>query len=297
MSFPIIDAHHHVWELARTPWLQGPPVARIFGDYAPLRRDYSIEEFMSEAVPEGVVGSIYVQINVVPGDEVSEVARVAGAGAGFVGGVVGFANLAAADVADVLDRQQATGALRGIRQQLHWHERADYRFALRPDTMLDPAWQAGLREVERRGLVFELQVFPGQFDDSITLVDAFPNLQFVLLHAGMPENDAPDARLSWSAGLTRLAERPQVAVKLSGLGTFDRACELERWAPIVRTTVAAFGPERCLWGSNFPIEKLWTDYASLVSTMRACLADLGEADQRHIFHDTAARLYRVDQPS
>ena len=73
MNQPIVDSHHHIWRLNETPWLQGPSVPRIFGAYEPLRRDYGITEYMAEAVPCGVVKSVYVQVNVAPGKEVEEV--------------------------------------------------------------------------------------------------------------------------------------------------------------------------------------------------------------------------------
>src|SRR5579885_2834644 len=119
----IVDAHHHIWRLADLPWLAGPPVPRIFGDYTALRRDYSAEEFMAAVCPHGVVKSVYVQVNVAPGKEVDEVAWVQSVADryGFPQAIVGFADLMAPNVAAVLDRQQAYRNLRGIRQQLHWH--------------------------------------------------------------------------------------------------------------------------------------------------------------------------------
>lgn len=116
----VTDAHHHIWWLHRTPWLSGPPASRIFGDYEPLRRDYTVEEFAADARSHGVIRSIYVQVNVAPGDEVDEVAWASEAGAqqGLVQAVVAFADLAAPDVGEVLDRQLEVGPPRGIRQQL-----------------------------------------------------------------------------------------------------------------------------------------------------------------------------------
>src|SRR3954462_4910701 len=97
MPEPIIDAHHHIWRLAATPWLQGPPVPRIFGEYAALRRDYSIEDYLAEARPCGVVQPVFVQANVVSGGEVAEVALGAEAVArtGFPQAITAFADLAA----------------------------------------------------------------------------------------------------------------------------------------------------------------------------------------------------------
>ena len=160
MTEPVIDAHHHIWRLAATPWLSGPPVPRIFGAYEPLRRDYLIEDYLAEARRAGVVKSVFVQVNVAPGEEVEEVAFVRDAAerTGFPQAITCFADLAAPEVGRVLDGVLAAagGRLRAVRQQMHWHEKPHYRFAPRPDLMNDPAWRRGLAEVAKRGLHFEL---------------------------------------------------------------------------------------------------------------------------------------------
>jgi predicted TIM-barrel fold metal-dependent hydrolase len=82
-------------------------------------------------------------------------------------------------------------------------------------------------------------------------------------------------------------------VKLSGLGTFVHGCREDVMKPIIRQTVEIFGAGRCLYGSNFPIEKLWTDYRTLYTSFRGAIGDLSEADQKLILYETAARLYRI----
>ena len=295
MTGPIIDAHHHIWRLAHTPWLAGPPVPRIFGDYAALRRDYTVDEFKREVTAHGVVKSVYVQINVAPGQEVEEVAWVQSVGEahGFPHAITGYADLMALDVAAVLDRELAHPNLRAIRQQLHWHETPLYRFASRPDLMNDPAFRRGLREVEARGLLFELQVFPGQMPDAARLAAEFPRVQFILLHAGMLADRSGQGWAEWRSGMRGLAACPNVAVKLSGLGTFVRECSTALWRPVIEETLALFGPQRCLFGSNFPIESLWTSYGQIVAVTEECLAGLPAAERRAVLHDTAARLYRL----
>ncbi len=292
---PLVDAHHHIWRQADLAWLQGPPQPRIFGEYAAIRRDYPIEEYMAEARAAGVVGSVYVQTNWPPGREEEEVAWVQSVADrhGFPHAIVGYADLAAPAVGAALDRMMKHSRLRGIRQQLHWHEKDLYRFAARPDLMDDPAWRAGLAEVARRGLVFELQVFAGQMEASARLVRDFPQATFVLMHAGMLEDRSPDGWTRWRAGMRALAAAPNVHVKLSGLGTFPRACSVELWSPVIRETVELFGPGRCMFGSNFPIEKLWTTYEEVARVTTECLARLSADEQRAVLHDTAARVYRL----
>jgi predicted TIM-barrel fold metal-dependent hydrolase len=292
---PIVDAHHHIWRLDRTPWLQGPPAPRIFGEHSGIRRDYLIDEYAAQTRPHGVSASVYVQVNVAPGDEVEEVewASTTGARQDLVQAVISFADLEDPAVADVLDAQAERAPLRGVRQQLHWHENPAYRYAAAPDVMLRPGWQRGLREVMRRGLVFELQVFPGQYGDALHMIDAFPDVTFVLLHAGMPQDRSDSGRLQWRRGLAQFAQRDNLYVKLSGLGTFTRSCELRNWRPIITETLDAFGPHRCLFGSNFPIESLWTSYEHLLSVVVTSLGDLHPTERAQVLGGVARRLYAI----
>ncbi len=292
---PTIDAHHHVWELARIPWLRGPMQPRIFGDYAGLRRDYGVEEFKRDIAPFGITASVYIQLNVAPGDEVDETAWVQQQADvhGRPDGIVAFADLAAPDVGAVLDRHLRFANMRGIRQQIHWHENPQYRFAPRPDVMNDAAWRRGLAELESRGLSFDLQVFPGQMADAARLAQDFPGVRFVLLHAGMLEDRSPAGWAAWRSGMRALAACPNVWVKLSGLGTFVRTCSVDLWRPVVAETLDIFGPARCMYGSNYPIESLWTSYRQLFETMQECLVGLADTDRRRVLHGTAADFYRL----
>ena len=125
------------------------------------------------------------------------------------------------------------------------------------------------------------------------LAKAFPQTIFVLEHAGMLEDTSPEGWQTWREGMKALADCPNVNIKLSGLGTFVHAVRADLMKAIVTETVALFGADRCFYGSNFPIEKLWTDYKSLHRAFRDAIADLGEREQAAILHDTAARLYRL----
>src|SRR5512132_611108 len=291
----VADAHHHIWRQADLAWLQGPPQPRIFGEYAAICRDYPIEEYVAEARAAGVLRSVYVQTNWPAGREEEEVAWVQSVADrhGFPHAIVGYADLAAPAVGATLDRMSKHPRLRGIRQQLHWHETPLYRFAARPDLMDDPAWRRGLGEVARRGLLFELQVFAGQMADSTRLARDFPDLTLVLMHAGMLEDRSPAGWARWRDGMRALAACPNVVVKLSGLGTFVHRCAVDLWRPVIEETVAMFGADRCMFGSNFPVEKLWTSYADLVAVVGECLAYLGDRERAAVWSQTCARVYRL----
>ena len=125
------------------------------------------------------------------------------------------------------------------------------------------------------------------------LAAANRDITFILQHAGMLEDRTDAGVASWREGLKRLADQPNIVSKLSGLGTFIHRNDPAHVAFIVTETVALFGPERCLFGSNFPIEKLWTGYADLIAAHRAAVARLPEAAQRQILSGTASRVYRM----
>ena len=289
----IIDAHHHIWRQQDLLWLQGEMQPRIFGEYRAIMRDYPIEEYRADATPHGVSQSVYVQANWPTGREVDEAEWVAAeaARAGTVGAVVGYADFSKPDVAQTLARLRAVPGLRGIRQQLHWHANPQYSFAKRPDLSDDPDWRRGFAHLAGTGLIFELQVFAEQADPAERLVRDFPAQTFVLEHAGMLQDRSASGLRAWRDLLRRLSAHPNCLTKLSGFGTFTRSARVEDWRPVVQEALAQFGPHRCMFGSNFPIEKLWTSYADLIGVFHACIADLPEPDQRAVLHDTAQRVY------
>jgi predicted TIM-barrel fold metal-dependent hydrolase len=292
----IIDAHHHIWRQKDLPWLLGPMQPRIFGPYEAIRRDYPIAEFLDDIDGTGVSKSVYVQANWAPNwyeDEVAWVSSVASE-TGWPHGIVGYADFTVEDVRPQLDRLRKYPLMRGLRQQLHWHRNTLYRFAKRPDLATDPHLQRNVARLADYGWAFDLQVFAPQMEGAAELAAACPEVTFILQHAGMLEDLSKNGWSEWREGMKRLADRPNVVSKLSALGTFIHRNDPEHIGSVVRATVKLFGPERCLFGSNFPIEKLWTNYSDLVSAYKEATARMSKADKAAIFHDTAARVYRLD---
>ena len=292
----IVDAHHHVWRRADLPWLDGPMQPRIFGPYEPIRRDYPISEYLSDIAGSGVTHSVYVQANWAKEgfeDEVAYVQRAADE-TGYPQGIVGYADFLADDVRPQLDRLTKYRGMRGLRMQLHWHENPQYRFAAKPDLARDPTLQQNVARLADYGWSFDLQVFAEQMDGAAELAAASPKVIFILQHAGMLEDRSAAGWTRWRDGMRRLAARPNVVSKLSGLGTFIHSNDPGHIAPVVRETIEIFGPARCLFGSNFPVEKLWTRYADLIAAYRRALEPLGEDTARAALYDTATRIYRLN---
>jgi predicted TIM-barrel fold metal-dependent hydrolase len=288
----IVDAHHHIWRQSDLPWLVGPMQPRIFGPYEAIRRDFPIGEYLDDIAGSGVVQSVYVQTNWARDDferEVEWVSRTH-AEAGWPHAIVAYADMSVDDVRSQLDRLGRYPLVRGVRMQLHWHERAMYRFAARPDLCDDPVIQRNVARLADYGWAFDLQVFAGQMAGAARLAQSSPDVTFVLQHAGMLEDLSDEGWASWREGMRLLSACPNIVAKLSGLGTFIHRNDERHIGAVVAETVRLFGAGRCLFGSNFPIEKLWTSYGELVGAYRKAVApDQAEA----IFAATARRVYRL----
>jgi predicted TIM-barrel fold metal-dependent hydrolase len=290
-----VDAHHHIWRQADLPWLIGPMQPRIFGPYEPIRRDYPVQEYLADLAGAGVTRSVYVQTNWANDrfeDETAWVHHTANEH-GWPHAIVSFADFNVEDVRPQLDRLVEYRLVRGVRMQLHWHENPLYRFAARADLCADPKIRRNIARLSDYGWSFDLQVFAPQMEDAAALAEACPDVTFILQHAGMLEDTSPQGRAAWRAGMQKLAARPNVVSKLSGLGTFIHRNDPAHIAEIMSDTVALFGAERCLFGSNFPIEKLWTSYRELVDAHRAAAGSLRTEQREAIFGGTAMRVYRL----
>ncbi|BAT61845.1 amidohydrolase [Variibacter gotjawalensis] len=295
MKQPIVDAHHHIWRQKDQPWLQGPTVPRIFGAYEAIKRDYPIEEYLSDIDGTGVSASVYVQTNWAPEQAVDEVRWVQSEAdrAGWPHAIVSFIDLQRDDAPEVMRGQAQSPLMRGVRQQLHWHENPMYRFAATPDAMNSVRFTQNLARLQDHDWLFELQIFSSQMRNGAALAAQFPGIRFVLAHAGMLEDLSTEGRQTWREGMLRLAQNTNVYVKLSGLGTFIRKNDADHIADVVQETIDIFGAERCVWGSNFPIEKLWTSYGAIVSAIEAALECLDTPTRSMILFDNAKRLYRI----
>jgi predicted TIM-barrel fold metal-dependent hydrolase len=292
-----VDAHHHIWRKQDLPWLSGPMIPRIFGAYEVLQEgpDYLASDFAADVRPHGFTQSVYVQANWPLERSLDEVEWVhqQAVETGFPSAIVGSADLFDPRAEETFDAQIAASPLmRGCRLQLHWHEHEAFRFAKAADAMLDPVLGENLERIAERGWVFELQAFPNQLPYVRELVGNHPDVTFVLIHAGMPIEGEP-----WREFLHELATFGNVNVKLSGQGTFIHRVDADLIRTVTTVVVDAFGSDRAMFGTNFPVESIWTDFSSLVNTWFDVLSEFPQDVQDDILGRTARRIYRLEEGS
>lgn len=296
----VIDPHVHFWDLSQVdyPWLAHPQPAWS-GDNRRLPRRFDPPALRAAAGSVEVLASVHVEAN--PADALAEVrwlescAATPGSG-GHPHGIVAYADLSSGQAPALIEQLAACGRVRGIRQILNVHAdpRRDYvgRHFLR-----EPQWRAHLGMLARHGLSFDLQLYPAQVADALAVLDENPGVPFIVNHAGMfTDRETVRGWREWRDGLRALAAREHAALKLSGFAMFDHHWSLESLRPYVLEAIDAFGPQRCLFASNFPIDGLHGDYAAFWSAYAQLIAGASPAERADLLARNAARWYRLDVP-
>jgi len=284
----VIDAHHHVWDLAvrDQPWLAGP-------DTAPIRRTFTVDDLRPAARAAGVEATVLVQ-TVTVAAETPEMLAVADADP-LVAGVVGWTDLTSPAIAGALDELAAGpggGRLVSIRHQVQSEPDPDW--LRRPDVI------RGLRAVAAAGLCYDLVVRPHQLPAAVHAAAAVPGLTFVLDHAGKPSMGGD--LTGWIAAVRDLAAQPNTVCKLSGLVTelapeVPPAARQAAFAEVAEVVLSAFGTDRVMFGSDWPVCLLASDYAGVVDLARSLTAGLSAAERAAVFGATAARAYQLGPPA
>ena len=298
-DLPVVDAHQHFWDLGRNylPWLCDEEVVPFrYGDYSALRRNYLPRDYLRDAAGQDVVKTVYVETEWDPRVFVGETRWLQEiiADTGLPHAIVAGARLDAPDVEAVLAGHTAFPQVRGIRHKPRAAPSPEDVRAGVPGSMGDPVWRRGYALLERYGLSFDLQTPWWHLAEAAALARDFPNTQIILNHTGLPADRTPEGLAGWRSAMQTLAARPNVAVKISGLGQPGEPWTVAANGPIVRDTIAIFGVDRCMFASNFPVDGRCADFETIFSGFKTIVADLSQAEQTSLFCANALKFYRLD---
>lgn len=295
-EIPLIDPHHHLWNLDENyyPWLTDRVAEAAWGTYEGLLHNYTLEDFLEDAAGQNLVKSVHLDVGFDPANPVGETRWLQGIADehGFPHGIVGYADLRKPDVGNLLDQHMAFANFRGIRQSMNYHPVAAKTYLDRPEVSRSLEWRRGFNELAKRRLSFDLQLYYPQMSEFRELAAAYPDTQIILNHTGM-QVDGPEYFDAWRAAIIELAEAPNIACKISGLGMGDPEWTVESLRPYVETAIEAFGVDRCMFASNFPVDRLFSSYAALFDAFREIVRDYSESERTALFHDNAERFYRL----
>jgi predicted TIM-barrel fold metal-dependent hydrolase len=296
---PIIDAHHHLWDLSLGchPWLTDRDQAfRALGDVDYLRRDFLVPDYLTCIDGQRVVGSVYVEAawdrSRPPQEEVDWLEALARP-SGIAARSIAWAPLRAPDCDAVLESLTQRQSVVGVRETVRWHPDPAKRW-VEAGVMDDPAWRRGVARLHDHGLLLELLMNPYQSDELDRLAADFPQQDFVINHCATPVDQDPDGLARWRDGLARMARRPNIAIKLSNFTAYSPNRSPASFRRTIMTCIDAFGPDRALFASDYPVACRHLSYHDMCDRFREAIIDLSASDQRRICHENAVRLYRFE---
>ncbi|MEU4892569.1 amidohydrolase [Streptomyces sp. NPDC044780] len=295
-DIPLIDPHFHLWNLEENyyPWLSDEVAPAAWGTYEDLLRNYLLDDYLADATGQNLVKAVHLDVGWDPRDPVGETRWLQSIAdrRGFPHGIVGYADLAAPGVEAILDGHARYANFRGIRQSMNYHPDPAKTYLSAPEVSRTPQWRRGFRALAARGLSFDLQLYYPQMGEFFELATEFPDVQIILNHTGM-QVDGPDHFDAWREGMRVIAQAPNVACKISGLGMGDHDWTVTSIRPYVESALESFGVGRCMFASNFPVDKLFSDYGTIFDAFREITRGYSRDERMALFHDNAARYYRL----
>jgi L-fuconolactonase len=279
-NLPIVDTHQHLWDLKRfnLPWIRKD---------SPLNRSYVMTDYLAATKGLNVVKAVYMEVDVEVKQQVAEadyILEICRQGKSPTVAAVISGRPAADDFAKYMARFKGNRLLKGVRQVLHGD-------ATPAGTCLGQNFIRGLRVLDDMGLSFDLCMRHGELGDAVKLAEALPNLRLILDHCGNPNVQAKD-RAQWQKDIGRLSQCKNVVCKVSGIVAAARP----KWtaddlAPIVNHVLESFGPERVMFGGDWPVCTLRATFQQWVDALKTIVRNRTAENQRRLFHDNAMRFY------
>lgn len=284
-----VDSHVHFYDMQHpelvykhwAPDVEHPTLGtrmRKLGEH-----NFLAEDFIAISRPSNVVKAVHVQAAIGSPDPVTETEWLQAAAdrTGFPQGIIAFADLSAPDAEETLIRHCAFPNMRGIR---------DFDAA---DHLTDPAFVRGFGLLEKYDLAASMNVIWEHLAIVRHLAEQHPRLRIVIDHTGAPRERDSEYIANWRRGMALVAGASNVWCKISGLGMTDHAWTVDSIRPFVLYCIEAFGVERCFFGTNWPVDSLWSGYGDIVDAYTEIIENFASDERERLFVTNAETLYRI----
>ena len=294
-----LDAHHHFWDISSNyyPWLcDEPQISFRYGNYADIRTNYLPKDYEDDTAQFEVIGSVHVEAEWNPEDPVGETRWLTDITQTCQHPVVFVvqAHLDENNIEEVLTGHSAFPQVRGIRHKpTSTTQNAAKQRGLR-GSMDDPKWRDGYARLGQLGYSFDLQVPYWHLDQAGDLAADFPETTLVINHTGLPSDRTDPGISNWSNAIEQVALKENVMIKISGLGQTNQPWTVESNRTIVLRALDIFGPNRCMFASNFPVDRLCGDLDTILLGFREIVDTLPETTADALFYKNAMRIYRFN---
>lgn len=292
----IIDSHHHFWDPKRNyyPWLcDRPQVPFRYGDYAPICDRFMLDEYDIASHEWNIIASVTMEGEWDPTDPIGEalwmqeLANETGRPSAHSAQIW----LDQENLEKVLTTYDQLPLVRSVRHK----PRSNRAPGGPPGGMTDMAFREGVKRVSDHGLLFELQTPWWHLLEAEELLNAAPELNIILNHAGLPSDRSGKGISQWKAAIKRFSEFPNTFVKISGLGLPNRPWKIEENIDIIHYCIDVFGSERAMFASNFPVDGLCGSFNDIFSGFLSAVKDRPPKECSRLFSGTAAAVYQLEE--
>lgn len=287
-DIPFVDTHFHLYDMKRPElrysWLERDAIHGFLGNIDALKaQHYWIDDYIAEIRFSNVPKAVHVQAALGVSDPVNETKwlQTFADATGYPHGIVAECHLADPDAAEVLDRHLDYANVRGVR------DFGNGRY------LVDTAWRAGFRHLKRHNLVACIDTRIQHFDDLIDLATSFPDTMICVDHCAIPEARDEGYFKCWSTAIRALARAENILMKISGLGMMDRRWTIESLRPWVLGSIEAFGVDRVVFGTNWPVDRMFSSYPDLINAYAKIISGFTIEEQTEMFARNAERLFRI----
>jgi len=291
----IVDAHHHLWDLSKNyhPWLcDATPIPFRYGDYTAIRKNYLLADYLNDAQNYQIQGSVYVETEWDPLDdkgealyfaEMRKVQRLPTV-------AVMHVRLDDLDAEEKLEFQSQFNFVRSIRHKPKAHANPGSN---EPGGMENVQWRIGFDSLSRLGLRFDLQTPWWHMHEAHALASAYPETSIIINHSGLPADRSSSGLLQWKQAMQKVSECPNVSIKISGIGIPKSPWTIAANGRIVETLIELFGIARCMFASNFPVDKVCASFDEIYGGFEKIVASFTEQEKDMLFRSNANRIYAM----
>ena len=294
----ILDAHHHFWDLDKNyyPFLIDKIDNDFFlGDYSSIRHNYLPSDYGKDTKDHNVVGTIHCEAEWDREDQIGETLWLdkLSKTSKFPTAIVGHAWFDKKNSEAIIAEQASFDIVKGIRSKPTIRFSANSKEYVKSGSMQDLSWRKGLKLLEKYNLNYDLRVPAWHLEEATEIVRLIPNTKVIINHAGFPWDRSKEGLDFWRKGVKAISTEPNTFIKLSEFGVKEQSWNYKQNADIIYELIDLFGPQRCMFASNFPVSRLKITFDDLFTNFKNIVKNFSLDEQISLFSDTAIKTYNI----
>ena len=291
----LIDAHHHLWHLSdvQYPWLNARGEKRFFGQPDPIRKNYLVDDFIADH-QMSIVQSVHVQVGAALGEELKETAwldQCHRKNNNYPSKAVVAIDMLATNLVQQIEQHQQYNITQGVRHIIGKSPEENKNMPV----FCQSQWLLAWKTLTEKQLSFDLQLTEEHYDDVFNTLKKIPELNVAICHLASPWDQTKQGFARWQLAMKKFAQLPNCTMKLSGFSMFNHGMIEEKFTDYAHAAIDIFEPKRCMFGSNFPVDKLYISYQELIKIWQTIADCYSGDDQANICANSARTFYDLPE--